>query len=78
MSLLFFEKTSGKRSQSSSNLCAVSSEMGLLFNFTFLCALTPAGEQRKSDFSGIFTLGHGHGHGHGMARQNKCSNKMSK
>ena len=40
MSSLFFEKTSGKRSQSSSNLCAVSSEMGLLFNFTFLCALT--------------------------------------
>ena len=50
---LFFEKTSGKRSQSSSNFCAVSSEIGLFFNFTFLCALTLAGEERKSNFDGI-------------------------
>ena len=53
ISLLFFEKTSGKCSQSSSNFSAVSSPVGLLFNFTFLCLLTSAGLHIKSDLGGI-------------------------
>ena len=52
ISLLLFENISVKQSQSSSNFCAVSSSIGLLFSFTFLCLLTSARLHEKSDFRG--------------------------
>ena len=52
ISSLLFENISGKQSHSSSYFCAVSSSIGLLFSFTFLCLLTSARLHKMCDFGG--------------------------